>query len=261
MKLPFIFLLMTISCFFIGCQSSLDSTLKVAATSTPHAEILEFIKPTLKEKGVELSVIVIDDFNTPNRALADKEVDANFFQHLPFLEAQKKDFHYAIEPLVNVHLEPMGLYSKTFTSMSQLPEQIKIAIPSDPSNQARALLLLERAGIIQLKHKNSDVSVLDVIPQSRKVELIEIDSPLLTRTLDDADAAVISTNFALQGGFAPSQDALVIESQTSPYANLVAIRSEDKENPDLIKLKETLTTDEVRQWINLHYPDAVIPAF
>jgi D-methionine transport system substrate-binding protein len=245
----------------VGCHSSDQATLKIAATSTPHAEILEFVKPDLEAQGVNLTIIVMDDFNIPNRALADHEVDANFFQHLPFLEAQMKDFNYHLEPLVSVHLEPMGFYSKKIKQLADLKPHAKIALPSDPSNQARALLLLEQAHLIQLKHQRIDVSVLDILANPKQIEWVEVDSPLLTRTLDDVDGALISTNFALQGGLSPTQDALIIENQQSRFANFVVIRQGEAERSDLQALKQVLTTNKVSQWMLSHYPDAVIPAF
>jgi len=256
----YLFLILCIGFCLSGCQSPPSNTLQVAATSSPHAEILEFVKPDLKAKGIDLTIVVMDDFNMQNRALADGEVDANFFQHLPFLEAQKKDFHYRLEPLVSVHIEPMGLYSKKIKSLDQLKERATIAIPSDPSNQTRALLLLEQKGVIQLRQQINP-SLLDVTANPKHLEFVEIDSPLLTRTLEDVDAAAISTNFALQGGLSPTKEAIAMEDTHSQFANLIVIREGESQRPDLQALKQSLTTEKVHQWIEIHYPNAVIPAF
>jgi D-methionine transport system substrate-binding protein len=247
--------------FLTGCGGSSKPTLKVAATSVPHAEILESIKPHLQGQNIELEVVIIDDFNTPNRALADGEVDANFFQHLPFLEAQKADFGYQLENLVAVHLEPMALYSKKSRSLEEIKDKGLIAIPSDPSNQARALALCEQIGLITLKTKGTKTSVLDIESNPRQLKFVEMDSPLLSRALDDVDAAAISTNFALLAGLSPKRDALAIENAQSRFVNLVAIRQGESQRPELQALKAALTTKQMHQFIEKKYQGAVIPAF
>jgi len=244
-----------------SCGGSSTPRLKVAATSVPHAEILEYIKPDLEAKNIDLEILIIDDFNTPNRALADKEVDANFFQHLPFLNAQKADFGYALENLVVVHLEPMALYSTKFRTLAELKDGSTIALPSDPSNQARALALCEQAGLITLKTKGAKTSVLDIADNPHHLLFVEMDSPLLSRALDDVDAAAISTNFALLGGLSPKKDALAIENGQSRFVNLIAIRVGESERSEIQALKAAATTDKVRQFIEQKYQGAVIPAF
>ena len=244
-----------------GCGGSSKPTLKVAATSVPHAELLEYIKPHLQAQNIELEVLVIDDFNTPNRALADGEVDANFFQHLPFLEAQQADFDYALETLVAVHLEPMALYSKKISSLKDIKDQATIAIPSDPSNQARALALCEQAGLITLKTQGAKASVFDIGANPQQLKFIEMDSPLLSRSLDDVDVAAISTNFALLGGLSSQKDILAIENGQSSFVNIVAIRQVENQRPELQALKVALTTEQVRQFIDKQYQGAVLPAF
>lgn len=242
-----------------GCEKKSAPELKVAATSIPHAEILEFIKPDLQEKGIELTIVVVEDFNTPNRALQDREVDANFFQHLPFLEAQQKDFGYTLESLVGVHLEPMGLYSKKLASLIDLKKGLLIAIPNDPTNQSRALLLLEKQGLIKLRAKGAAISVLDI--EASPFEFLEMDSALLSRTLDDVDLAAITTNFALQANLSPQQDALVIEDGHSLFTNIVTIRAGERDRTDLQALKEAVTSPSTKQFIEEKYRGAVIPAF
>ena len=243
-----------------GCGSS-KPTLKVAATSIPHAELLELIQPDLKAQNIDLEIFIIDDFNTPNRALADGEVDANFFQHLPFLEAQKGDFGFALEPLAAIHLEPMALYSKKHASLNEIKEGSTIAIPSDPSNQARALALFEQIGLITLKQKGAKTSLLDMTSNPLHLKFIEMDSPLLSRSLDDADAAAISTNFALSGGLSPKKDALAIEKGQSRYANILVVREGEQQKPELQALKKALTSEKVRKAIEVNYQGAVIPSF
>lgn len=248
------------SIILCSCTRSSPPSLKVAATSVPHAEILEYIQPELKREGIELEILIIDDFNTSNRALADGEVDANFFQHLPFLEAQKKDFGYELEALVAVHIEPMGVYSKKVHALDKLRNGAIIAVPSDPSNQARALALFEKSGWINLRSHDAKTSVLDISSNPHHLKFIELDSPLLSRSLDDVDAAAISTNFALLAGLSPTKDALMIEGGDSPFANLVVIRKGERDRSDLQALKAALTTDQTSQFIEERYEGAIIPA-
>jgi D-methionine transport system substrate-binding protein len=255
------FILAALVFLLTGCGGSPKPTLKVAATSVPHAEILEFIKPQLRDQNIDLEVFIIDDFNTPNRALSDREVDANFFQHLPFLEAQKADFSYELENLVGVHLEPMALYTKKYFALEDLKEKAMIAVPSDPSNQARALALCEQIGLITLKTKGAKTSLLDIAKNSRELKFVEMDSPLLSRALDDVDVAAISTNFALLAGLSPKDDSLAIEDAQSRFVNLVVIREGESQRKELQALKEALTSAEVRQFIEKKYQGAVIPAF
>ena len=244
-----------------SCGRSSHSTLKVAATSVPHAEILEQVQSHLEAQGIALEILTIDDFNTPNRALAEGEVDANFFQHLPFLEAQQADFGYQLENLVAVHLEPMALYSKKYHALEEIKEGMVIALPIDPSNQARALALLEQAGLLTLTSQGTKGCLLDIASNPYKLELIEMDSPLLSRALDDVDAAAISTNFALLAGLSPKADALIIENGQSSFANCVVVRTGESQRPELQLLKAALTTEQISQWMKEHYQGAVIPAF
>ncbi|WP_042281468.1 MetQ/NlpA family ABC transporter substrate-binding protein [Candidatus Protochlamydia sp. R18] len=244
-----------------SCSRSSKTQLEVAATSVPHAEILEFIKPELKEQGINLSIITVDDYHTPNRALQDREVDANFFQHLPFLEAQIADFGYQLEPLVAVHLEPMGLYSQKLKSLKKMKNGLTLAIPSDPSNQARALAMLQQLGFIRLKKTDAMSSVFDIIYNTYHLKFIEIDSPLLARSLNDVDLAAITTNFALQAGLSPQKDALALEDKNSQFVNVVAVRAGEINRKDLQILKQVLTSEKVKDFIESHYRGAVIPAF
>lgn len=247
---------------FAACSKNTDmKTLKVAATSVPHAEILEYIKPDLKQDGIDLEVIVVEDYNTPNRALADKEVDANFFQHHPFLDMQIAEFHYPLEVLTGVHLEPMGLYSKKFNKLEDLKPGSSIAVPSDPTNQARALHLLEQHGLVHFKGTAKRSSVVDLKSATEPYKIVEIDSPLLARSLDDVSLAAITTNFALQAGFSPEKDALAREDQHSDFVNIIVVRKGETERPELQALKKAATSDKVKQFINDRYHGALFPAF
>jgi D-methionine transport system substrate-binding protein len=246
---------------FTSCGKSKDS-FKVAATPVPHAQMLEFVKPDLKEKGIDLDIIVTEDYNMPNRALADHEVDANFFQHIPFMEAQIQQFHYQIESIAKIEIEPMGIYSKKVTNLAQLPENAKIAIPNDPSNEARALLLLQAAGLIKLDNPNNlQATVVNIASNPRHFKLIEVDAAMLPRALEDVDAAAINTNYALEAGLSPKKDAIMLENKDSPYANIIAIRIGDENRPEIQALKEAMTSEKMRQFILKKYQGAVLPAF
>ncbi len=245
-----------------GCSNKPKHGLKVAATPVPHSELLEFVKPDLKAQGIDLIIITTEDYNMPNRALSDKDVDANFFQHVPFMEQQIKQFHYQIESIGPIELEPMGIYSKKIHSLSNLKEGAKIAVPNDPTNEARALLLLQEQGIIQLKDpSNLSSTILNISSNPKNIQFLEVDAAMLPRSLQDVDAAAINTNYALEAGLSPLKDALVLESKDSPYANVIAVRIGDESRPDIEALKKAMTSDKMREYIEKKYKGAVIPAF
>jgi D-methionine transport system substrate-binding protein len=244
-----------------ACSSKPNNGLQVAATPVPHAQMLEFVKPILKAQGIDLIIIVTDDYNMPNRALADKEVTANFFQHIPFMEEQIKQFHYPIESLAKIEIEPMGIYSKKIRTLSDLKDSATIAIPNDPTNEARALLLLQEHGIIELDNSSQQATVLNITKNSKQIKFIEVDAAMLPRSLEDVDAAAINTNYALEAKLSPIKDALVLESRDSPYANIIAIRIEDEHRPDIQALKAAMTSDKMREFIMQKYNGAILPAF
>lgn len=239
-----------------------NSTLKVSVTSVPHAEIMEHIRPALEEKGLQLDLTVADDYNIHNRSLAEKEIDANFFQHFPFLEDQIADFDYEIQEFGKIHIEPLGVYSKKYASLDELPDGATVSIPNDPSNESRALALLHRNGLIELNDINNLKStILDIKENPKNLKFQEIDAAMLARTLDDVDASVINTNFALAADLDPSGDALVIEDADSPYVNILTIRKGDENRKELKTLQETLMSDSVRDFINKNYEGAIVPVF
>jgi D-methionine transport system substrate-binding protein len=245
-----------------ACSGSKKGAFKVAATPVPHAQMLEFVKPDLKARGFDLEIIVTDDYNIPNRALANKEVAANFFQHIPFMDEQIKQFHYPIESIAKIEIEPMGIYSKKIQTLADLQNGAKIGIPNDPTNEARALLLLRSEGLIELDDPNNlSATVLNIKGNPKNLKFIEVDAAMLPRVLDDVAAAAINTNYALEAGFSPLADALALESKDSPYANILAIRIGDETRPDIVALKAAMTSDKMRQFILDKYKGAVLPAF
>ncbi len=255
-------LLMLSLCALLSCGKSDKNTLKVIATPVPHAQMLEFIKPDLEKQGISLEVIEVDDYNIPNRALANREADANFFQHIPFLEAQIASFHYPLAILAKIHIEPMGIYSKKIRHLSELKDRAVISLPNDPTNEARALFLLHKEGLIQLDNlSNLQATVVNITSNPKQLQFQEIDAAMLPRTLDDVDAAVINTNFALQAGLNPLKDALALEDKTSPYVNIIAIRTDEEGRADLEALKIAMTSEKMRAFILEKYKGAIIPAF
>lgn len=244
-----------------GCSSH-EETLRVAATAIPHAELLEHVRETLQDQGIFLEIIAVDDYNTPNRALNDGDIDANFFQHLPFLDAQIEAFGFALEPLAKTHIEPMGVYSKRWKQLQDLPQGAIIAIPNDPTNEGRALMLLHHAELIVLKDPGKlTATPLDIMDNPHYFVFKEIDAAMLVRTLPDTDAAVITSNFALQGDLSPNRDALVLEGPDSYYPNILVIRQGTENDPRLQALKAAMTSEEMRQFILQHYQGAILPAF
>lgn len=234
--------------------------IKVGATPVPHAEILKVVKPILAKEGYDLQIVEFTDYVTPNMALSDGELDANFFQHIPYLNAFNKDKHTNLTYTVKVHIEPMGIYSQKVKKLQDLKDGATIAIPNDPSNGARALRLLEKEGLIKLKSGDL-VSKLDITENKKNLKITELDAPQLPRVLGDVDATVINTNYAIEAGLNPLKDAIALESKDSPYANVLAVRPEDKNKPYIQALSKALNSPEVKKFIEDKYKGSIIPAF
>lgn len=244
-----------------GCAKE-NKVLKVSATSAPHAKMLEYIKGDLEKQGITLELKVVDDYNIHNRALHEKEVDANFFQHIPYLESQVAEFKYEIESLAKIHIEPMGIYSEKITALDELTEGSIIALPNDPSNESRALALLHRNGIIELNDVNNQAAtILDINNNPKGIVFQEMEAAALPMVLQDVDCAVINTNFALQKGLSPTEDAIAIEDADSPYANILAIRKGEGDREDLKALSEALTSDKMKEFIEETYKGEIVPVF
>lgn len=239
-------------------------TLKVGATAVPHAELLSFVQPTLLEQGVKLEIVEFSDYVLPNRALVDKQLDANFFQHKPYLDTFNKEQHANLVVPANgtIHIEPFGAYSQKITRIEDLKEGATVSLPNDPSNGARALLLLHSAGIITLKDPSNLLATpRDIAANPKKLRFYELDAAQLPRSLTDVDLALINTNYALQAGLNPLNDALLIEKQDSPYVNIIAVRPESANSPAIAKLVAALRSEATRKFILEHYKGAIVPAF
>ena len=245
-----------------GKSGEPSQTLIVAATAVPHAEILEVVKPMLKEQGVDLDVRVFNDYVQPNDQLVQKQVDVNYFQTEPYLDAYNRDRKSGLVTVAGVHIEPFGAYSRKVKSLDELREGADVVIPNDPSNNSRALILLHNAGVIQLQDpKNALATQRDIIANPKNLKFRELDSAMLPRVLDQVDLALINTNYALDAGLNPTQDALAIESKDSPYVNFLVARPDNKDDPRVQKLAKALTSPQVKEFIAQKYKGAVLPAF
>lgn len=241
----------------------LAGTLKVGASPVPHAEILNLVKEDLKKEGVDLKVIEFTDFVTPNETLISGEIDANYFQHIPHLNLiVKKEQGANLVAATKVHVEPLGVYSKKLKSLDELKDKSLIAIPSDSTNEGRSLILLHNNGIIKLKDPTNLLATpFDIVENPKNLKFQELDAAFLPRVLETVDAAVITGNYALQAGYKPSEDSLLLEGKESPYVNVLAVRGEDINKEDIQKLSKVLTSEKVRKYINETYNGAVVSAF
>jgi D-methionine transport system substrate-binding protein len=250
--------------FTVANRTQAAQVLRVAASAIPHAQILEFVKPQLRAQGIDLQIKVFTDYIQPNLQVEERQLDANFFQHQPYLDAFNRDHgtHIVAVPDSKVHIEPFGAYSRKIKQIAQLREGAQVAVPNDPSNSARALLLLQKQGLIRLKDPaNISATAHDIVWNPRKLKIRELEAATLPRVLDDVDLALINTNYALAAGLNPTRDALFIESADSPYANLVAARSDNVNSPAIRKLVAALRSPEAKQFVKETYHGAVLTTF
>ncbi|MBC8995695.1 MetQ/NlpA family ABC transporter substrate-binding protein [Pseudomonas sp. N40(2020)] len=246
----------------VAAFSAHAETLTVAATPVPHAEILEFVKPALAKEGVDLKVKVFTDYIQPNVQVAEKRLDANFFQHQPYLDEFNKAKGTSLVAVTGVHLEPLGAYSSKIKDLKDLPSGANVVIPNDATNGGRALLLLAKAGVITLKEPNNILSTVKDIAQNPKdLKIRELEAATIPRVLTQVDLALINTNYALEAKLDPSKDALVIEGKDSPYVNILVSRADNKDSEAMKKLAAALHSPEVKQFITEKYKGAVLPAF
>ena len=246
----------------VAAFSAHAETLTVAATPVPHAEILEFVKPALAKEGVDLKVKVFTDYIQPNVQVAEKRLDANFFQHQPYLDEFNKAKGTSLVAVTGVHLEPLGAYSSKLKDLKDLPGGANVVIPNDATNGGRALLLLDKAGVIKLKDsKNILSTVKDIAENPKDLKIRELEAATIPRVLTQVDLALINTNYALEAKLDPSKDALVIEGNDSPYVNILVSRADNKDSDAMKKLAAALNSPQVKQFITEKYKGAVLPAF
>ena len=239
-----------------------EVTLTVGASVVPHAEILNFAKPLLKAQGINLEVKTLDDDGQLNPALNDKQIDANYFQHVPYLDSVSKEKGYKFAVAGKVHVEPIGFYSQKIKTIDELKEGAQIGIPNNPSNEYRALVLLQSKGLIKIKEgiANYSATPKDISENPKNLKFVEVDSAQLPRSLPDLDGAVINTNIILEAKIDP-KSAIFREDANSPYANIVVVRQGDESRPELKKLIEVLNSADVKKFIQDKYGVAVVPAF
>ncbi|MFB7941342.1 MetQ/NlpA family ABC transporter substrate-binding protein [Streptomyces sp. NPDC127049] len=243
--------------------ASADKPLVVAASPTPHADILNFVKDNLAAKeGLKLEVKEFTDYVLPNTATQSGQVDANFFQHKPYLDDFNKKNKTTIVPVVNVHLEPLGLYSKSLKSVKDIKAGQTVAVPNDTTNEGRALHLLAENGLITLKDGVGTDAKLSDITDKKGLEFKELEAATVPRALNDVDAAVINGNYAIEADLSPSKDALVLEkAEGNPYANFLAVKEGNEKDARVEKLAKLLNSPEVKKYIEDTYKGSVIPAF
>jgi D-methionine transport system substrate-binding protein len=236
--------------------------LKVGVTGGPHAEIMEVVKAEAARQGLTIQIVEFSDYVQPNVALASGDLDANSYQHQPYLDNANADRGYKLVSIAKTVIFPIGIYSKKVKSLDALKEGARIGIPNDPTNGGRALLLLQTQGLIKLKAGvGLKATPLDIAENPRKLRFIELDAAQLPRSLDDTDASAINTNFAMQAGLDPKRDAIAQEAPDSPYANVLAVREKDKDRPEFAKLVAAYHSQPVKDFILSKYHGAVIAAW
>ena len=233
----------------------------IGATPFPHAVILEQVKKIVAKEGYTLEIKEFTDYVTPNLALADKSLNANFFQHIPYLENMNKEKKLDLVWVAKVHIEPLGLYSKKIKKLSDIKKGDTIAVPNDPTNGARALRLLEKHKLISVKPGDL-VTARDITKNPLSLKIVELDAAQLPRTLDDTAASVINTNFAFEAGLVPSKDAIVLEGKDSPYANVLVVRKADKDLPSTKALIKAINSPAIKAFIKKELePKGIVAAF
>ncbi len=239
-----------------------DRPIKIGVTAGPHAQILEQVKKVAERDGLRIQIIEFSDYVQPNAALAAGDLDANSYQHKPYLDQQVKDRGYRLTAVANTVNFPIGIYSRKVKRLDELKEGARVGIPNDPTNGGRVLLVLQDQGLITLRpDAGLRATPLDVVNNPRKLRFIELDAAQLPRSLDDLDAAAINTNFALQAGLHPGRDAIALENAKSPYVNLIAVREQDRSQPWVARLVKAYQSEPVREFIKTEFKGAVIPGF
>lgn len=256
------FLKKTLFSLFVVGQSLTSlyaaDSLKIGVTAGPHVEILNFIKAEATKKGLALDIVEFNDFILPNIALSEGALDANIYQHEPFLNNQKESRGFKFANFGKTILLPMGVYSSKYKSLEEVPRTGKVAIPNDPSNGGRALLVLQSLGLLKLKDGvGSEATVIDIIKNPKHLKIVEVEAPQLPRSLEDVDIAVINTDWVLVAGLDPST-ALAQESADSPYTNIIVVREDDMEKESLQKLKKLYQSDATKKFIKEQFKGAVL---
>ena len=262
--------LATLCVFAAGCGSSDNSSksassdkkeITVGVTPGIHAEIMEQVKKEAAKQGITIKIMEFSDYVTPDVALSNKEIDMNSYQHKPYMDNLVKDKGLKIVSIGQTVVAPIGLYSHKIKSLDDVKDGMTVAVPNDPTNGARGLLLLQKAGFIKIKDGVKYPTPQDITENAKHLQIKELEAAQIPRSLDDVDFAAINTNYAMDAGLNPVTDALLREDKDSPYANILAVHEDDKDNPTLKKIVEIYNSDVIRKYIEEHYKGALIPAF
>lgn len=262
--------LIAATCVFVaGCGGSDNSSassdkkeIKMGVTAGPHAEIMEQVAKEAEKQGITIKVVEFNDFVQPNKALAEKDLDMNSMQHQPYLDNITKKQGLKLVSIGKTIILPMAVYSHKYKSIDEIADGASVTIPNDPTNGGRALLLLQQAGLITLKNGNSvDASIPDITANPKNLQFIELDAAQISRSLDDTDVACVNTNYAIPAGLNPQKDSILIESKDSPYANVMVVREEDKDNATYQKVLTIYQSEPIKKFIDEHFQGSCIAAF
>ena len=260
----------SICVFAAVCGSSSDKAaadtqkkeIKIGVSAGPHAEVMDEVKKEAAKQGINIKVVEFNDYVQPDTALANGDLEMNSMQHQPYLDNMVKKQGLKLVSIGKSIILPMGVYSHKFKTMDEINDGAKVAIPNDPTNGARALLLLQQAGLIKLKNGQSvEASLPDVTENKKNLQFIELDAAQISRSLDDMDLACVNTNYAIPAGLNPQKDALLVEDKDSPYANVIAVRAEDKDNAAYKKVVEIYQSAPIKKFIEEHFQGSILPAF
>ena len=253
--------LVALAAVFAALSAHAGEKLVVGASPVPHAEILEFVKPELAKQGVDLDIKVFTDFIQPNVQLAEKNIDANYYQYRPFLDEFNKTRHTDLVPVVGVHIEPFGAYSTKIKQISELKDGASVAIPNDPVNAGRALVLLDEAGLIKLKDPSNTLSTTrDIAENPKHLKIRELEGALLARAVNQVDLAFVFANYALEAGI-DTNSALIVEKGKDLYVEYLVARPDNIDSPAIQKLAKALNSPQVREFILTRYKGQIVPGF
>jgi len=239
-----------------------QEAIRIGVTAGPHAQMTEVAKQVAERDGLNLQIVEFQDYIQPNAALDSGDLQANSYQHLPFLQTQIQARGYKITAVGDTVTFPMGFYSKKFKSLAELPDGARVGIQNDPSNSGRALALLQKYGVIKLKAgAGISATPLDVVENPKHLQIVQIEAAQLPRSLDDLAVSAINTNYAVQAKLVPTRDAIAIEDAKGPYANLIAVRTQDKDKPWVPKLLKAFHSPEVKQFVASTFAGSIVPAF
>ena len=252
-------LLVTASLFAGGGKDKAANVLTVGATPEPHAEMLKLVVDDLAAQGITLKVLEFTDYVTPNEALESGQIDANFFQHLPYMDSFNQERGYHLVNAGGIHIEPMALYSKKVKSLAELADGATVAIPNDPTNEGRALLLLQSAGLIKLDPAAGITATpINIVENPKNLKFTELEAATMPRILADVDAAVINGNYAIPAGLSAKEDGLFVEGADSPYVNIITVKAGNENDPRIVALANALKSDKIKNYINETYPNGEV---